>query len=111
MRKGAGPGRTRDDHLDLAAQLLAALSRARRTAELAELVGAAALSATDRQYLAFSDAFGRGLLDQGRDELRSLDETFARAWDVVSLLPRRELTMLPAAQLDAHYGAGAGSGP
>ena len=31
MRKGAGPGRTRDDHLDLAAQLLAALSRARRS--------------------------------------------------------------------------------
>ena len=110
MHKGAGPGRTRDDHLDLAAQLLAALSQARQTAELAELVGASELSATDRQYLAFSDAFAHGLIDQGRDELRSLDETLARAWNVVSLLPRRELTMLPAAQLDAHYGAVRGSG-
>jgi V/A-type H+-transporting ATPase subunit B len=106
-----GPGRTRDDHLDLAAQLLAALSRGRRTAELAELVGASELSATDRQYLAFSDAFARGLLDQGRDELRSLDESLARAWDVVSLLPRRELTMLSAAQLDAHYRAPREAGP
>ena len=40
MRRGAGPGRTRDDHLDVAAQLLAALARARRSRELAELVGA-----------------------------------------------------------------------
>ena len=30
MRHGAGPGRTRDDHLDVAAQTLAALAAARR---------------------------------------------------------------------------------
>ena len=36
--------------------------------ELAELVGAAALSATDRQYVAFATAFEQRLLDQGRDE-------------------------------------------
>jgi V/A-type H+-transporting ATPase subunit B len=111
MRAGAGPGRTRDDHLDLAAQLLAALARGRRTAELAELIGASELGPTDRQYLAFSDAFADGLLDQGRDERRSLDETLARAWEVVSLLPRRELTMLPAAQLDLHYRATGEAGP
>ena len=39
MRKGAGPGRTREDHLDLAAQVLAALARARQVRELAELLG------------------------------------------------------------------------
>ena len=39
MRKGAGPGRTRADHLDVAAQLLSALARARQVKELAELVG------------------------------------------------------------------------
>ena len=39
MRSGAGPGKTRDDHLDVAAQLLAALARARQLRELAELVG------------------------------------------------------------------------
>ena len=43
MRHGAGPGRTRDDHLDVAAQTLAALAAARRAAELAELIGAAGL--------------------------------------------------------------------
>jgi V/A-type H+-transporting ATPase subunit B len=107
MRSGAGPGRTREDHLDVAAQVLAALARARQARELAELVGATALSATDQHYLAFSAAFEQRLVDQGRDEQRSLEQTLDRAWAVLSELPRRELTMLPASQLDARYLPGA----
>jgi V/A-type H+-transporting ATPase subunit B len=103
MRRGAGPGRTRDDHLDLAAQLLAALSRARQVRELADLVGAAALSTTDQLYLAFEAAFRADLVDQGRDESRPLDTTLDRAWAVLGHLPRRELTMLSAQLLDARY--------
>jgi V/A-type H+-transporting ATPase subunit B len=70
--------------------------------ELAELVGAAALSATNRQYLAFESAIQRELIGQRPDECRTLDETLDRAWRALSVLPRRELTMLPAAQLAAH---------
>jgi len=103
MRRGVGPGRTRADHLDVAAQLLAALDRARRVRELADLVGTAALSQTDRQYLAFERAFEQTLLNQRPDETRTLDDTLDRAWQVLALLPRRELTMLPAGLLDAHY--------
>jgi V/A-type H+-transporting ATPase subunit B len=103
MRSGAGAGRTREDHLDLAAQLLAALARAQQAGQLAELVGAAALSATDRQYVAFATAFEQRLLNQGRDEHRLLEHTLDRAWQVAGVLPRRELTMLPEAQLAAHY--------
>jgi V/A-type H+-transporting ATPase subunit B len=105
MRHGAGPGRTRADHLDVAAQLLAALARARAVRELAELVGASALSATDQRYLTFAEQFEYRLIDQRPDESRSLDETLDRAWRVLSVLPRRELTMLPAALLDARYTA------
>jgi len=103
MRSGAGPGRTRADHLDLAAQLLASLSRARQVRELAELIGAAALSDTDQQYLRFETAFEQILVDQRRDEPRSLEETLDRAWQVAAVLPRQELTMIPSAQLDAHH--------
>lgn len=103
MRHGAGPGRTRDDHLDVAAQLLAALARARQVGELAELVGAAALSATDRQYLAFESAFGRDFVDQRANESRSIEQTLDRAWRVLSHLPRRELAMLAPALLDARH--------
>jgi V/A-type H+-transporting ATPase subunit B len=103
MRSGTGPDRTRPEHMDLAAQIIAALARARQTRELAELVGDAALSLTDRGYLDFADAFQAGLLAQRRDEARSLGDTFDRAWRVVSTLPRRELAMLPDAALDAYY--------
>jgi V/A-type H+-transporting ATPase subunit B len=103
MRKGAGPGRTRDDHLDVAGQTLASMSRARQARELADLVGEDALSATDRSYLAFERAADRFLLDQRGDETRTLDETLDRAWQALSVLPRRELTMLPAALVEARY--------
>ncbi|MBI3688244.1 MAG: V-type ATP synthase subunit B [Actinobacteria bacterium] len=104
MRHGAGPGRTRDDHLDVAAQLLAALARARQVRELAELVGSGALTATDRCYLTFEDAFTQVLVDQRVDEARSLDDTLDRAWRALAALPRPELTMLPATVVAAHLG-------
>ena len=71
MRRGAGPGRTRDDHLPLAAQLLAALAKARHVQELAELIGTEALTPTDRTYLTFDDAFATELVDQRSDESRA----------------------------------------
>jgi V/A-type H+-transporting ATPase subunit B len=108
MRRGAGPGRTRDDHLDVAAQVLAGMSRAREARELADLVGEDALSATDRSYLAFAEQAERHLIDQGATESRSLDATLDRAWDALAWLPRRELTMLPTALLEARLpGSGA----
>jgi V/A-type H+-transporting ATPase subunit B len=97
MRKGAGPGRTRDDHLDVAAQLLAALARARQIRELADLVGLETLSGTDQQYLTYETFFEQSLLSQGVTEDRGLEHTLDLAWQVLSALPRRELTMLPAA--------------
>lgn len=102
MRKGVGRGRTREGHGDLAAQLVASLSRSRQVRDLADLVGSTALSATDRAYLEFSAAFEHGVLDQRRDENRSINETFERAWAVTSTLPVQELTMLPAAITAAH---------
>ena len=111
MRKGAGPGRTRDDHLDVAAQTLASLARARRARELAELVGEDALSATDRLYLAFEQAVSQRLLDQRRDESHGRS---TRPWTGpgrrCAMLPRRELTMLPTALLDARYAEPAAEG-
>jgi V/A-type H+-transporting ATPase subunit B len=94
MRHGAGPGRTREDHLDLAAQVLAALARARQARELAELLGASALSDTDQHYLAFETAAEERLFDQQPTECRSLADSLDRAWDAVAALPRRELTAL-----------------
>ena len=103
MRLGAGPGRTRDDHLAVAAQLYAALARARQLADLADVVGEAGLTPHDRRFLELEAAFRGEFLDQARDEARTLDETLERAWRVLSILPRRELGMIGESLLDAHY--------
>jgi V/A-type H+-transporting ATPase subunit B len=108
MRRAGGEGRTREDHLDVAAQMLAALAAARRARELAELIGTAALSGTDRRYQALEQAYESVLVDQGRGEDRGLADTLDRAWRVLATLPRRQLTMLPTHTLDARYPAGRG---
>lgn len=107
MRHGAGPGRTREDHLEVAAQVIAALSRARQVHELAELLGETALSETDRAYLRFESTAERTLLDQGRGTSRTLGETLDLAWRALAELPRGELATLDPALLAAHLdGAG-----
>ena len=102
MRSGAGKGRTREDHLDVAAQVIAAMARARQAAELAELVGAAALSDTDRSYITYRTLIEQELLNQGPDELRSLEDTLGRAWATLAVLPPQELTMLSREFLDRY---------
>ncbi|MFF0853054.1 V-type ATP synthase subunit B [Streptomyces sp. NPDC003280] len=102
MRKGTGAGRTRADHPAVAAQLTAALARSRQVAELADLIGRAALSATDLRHLDLQNAFRDRFLAQGADEDRSLDDSLDRAWEVLLTLPRSQLGMLPADLLDAH---------
>jgi V/A-type H+-transporting ATPase subunit B len=108
MRKGAGPGRTREDHLDVAAQTMACLSRARQIRELADLIGEDALSGTDRAYLAFATDVERRVLSQRPDEARPIDETLDLVWRALALVPRRELTMLSEDVLARRYDARAG---
>jgi len=82
--------------------VLASLSRARQTRDLAELVGEDALSVTDRSYLSFADVLQRQLLDQRSDEARTLSDTLGRAWQTLTTLPRRELALLSEQMLRAH---------
>ena len=110
MRHGAGPGLTRDDHLEISAQIYGIAALARQAADLAEVVGEDALSPGDRDYLRARAALERGFLSQPLDESRSLDDTLDRAWAVASLLPRSELSMISPETLDAHY-RGAAAGP
>jgi V/A-type H+-transporting ATPase subunit B len=106
MRLGSGDGKTRGDHLELAAQLYALVAQARRVADLAEVVGADALSEGEARYLGFAEAFESGFVQQGVEELRSLEATLDRGWQVASVLPRAELTMVSEATLAARYRKG-----
>jgi V/A-type H+-transporting ATPase subunit B len=102
MRRGAGPGRTRDDHLPISAQVLALLARARQASQLAALIGVDALSITERRYLELADRFETDFVEQGSDEARTLDDTLDRAWGLVSTIPAKELTMVTPDEIRAH---------
>jgi V/A-type H+-transporting ATPase subunit B len=74
------------------------------------MVGSDALSETDQSYLRFSTALERSMLHQRRDEMRDLDDTLDRAWEALSKLPRRELTMLSRELIDEHLNKKGGLG-
>ena len=115
MHRGAGPGLTRDDHLEISAQLYGIAARARQAADLAEVVGEDALSPSDLDYLRARRAFETEFLSQPLEESRSLNDTLDRAWSVASILPRTELSMVSPDPLQAHFRPdrrdGAGSRP
>ncbi|MGZ4186740.1 MAG: V-type ATP synthase subunit B [Solirubrobacteraceae bacterium] len=111
MSHGAGPGVTREDHLEISAQLYGIAARARQAADLAEVVGEDALGPSDREYLRALAAFETNFLSQPLDESRTLEQTLDRAWDVASQLPRSELSMISPTNLDRHYRDGAAHSP
>ena len=103
MKDGIGEGYTRSDHPSLANQLYAAYARAQEVQSLAAVIGEEALSEVDKRYIAFGEAFERKFVAQGSDERRSIEQTLDLGWQVLSLLPRAELTRISEAQLAAHY--------
>ncbi len=102
MRRGAGPGHTRDDHLDIAAQVLSLLARARQAEELGALIGVDVLSITEQRYLEFAHRFEADFVAQDPHEARTLDDTLDRAWSTAAVMPVRELTMVTEQQITDH---------
>lgn len=90
-QKGIGPGKTREDHADLSNQLFGAYARGIQAKELAVILGEAALSDTDRSFVAFADAFEDRFIRQGEHEERSVEDTLRLGWELAALLPRTEL--------------------
>jgi V/A-type H+-transporting ATPase subunit B len=97
MDQGTGEGFTHADHPALAKQLYAAYARASQVRILASVVGEEGLPASDRQFLAFGDAFERRVLAQ--DAPRTLEQSMAAGWEVLKMLPRAELSRLSDEQL------------
>jgi len=90
-QKGIGPGKTREDHADLSNQLFGAYARGIQAKELAVILGEAALSDTDKAFVAFADAFEDRFIRQDAHEERSVERTLEIGWELVRLLPRAEL--------------------
>lgn len=103
--KGIGEGKTREDHADVLNQLFACYARGKEARELALILGEAALSDLDRLYLKFADLFESQFVRQGEFEDRPVEKTLELGWQLLRLLPRRELKRIRPEFLDKYYRA------
>jgi len=104
-QKGIGPSKTREDHADLSNQLFGAYARGIQAKELAVILGEAALSDTDKAFVAFADAFEDRFIRQEKDEERSVEQTLAIGWELMELLPRTELKRIKDEYIDRYMGS------
>ncbi|MDI6713265.1 MAG: V-type ATP synthase subunit B [Anaerosomatales bacterium] len=109
-QKGIGPGKTREDHADLSNQLFGAYARGLQAKELAVILGEAALSETDKAFVAFADAFEDRFIRQGKHEERSVAETLAIGWELAAMLPRSELKRIKDAYVQKYLPGASGAG-
>ena len=105
MKDGIGKEKTREDHADVASQLYAAYAQCNELRSLASIIGEEALSQRDRAYLRFGDEFETRFINQGVDENRTIEETLNIAWDLLSILPKEELTRIHREYLDKYLKA------
>jgi V/A-type H+/Na+-transporting ATPase subunit B len=100
--KGIGEGKTREDHSALSNQLFAAYARGKEAKELAVILGEAALSDEDKLFVRFSDEFEGRFVTQGEYENRSIGDTLAMGWELLSNLPRSELKRVKEEQIEKY---------
>ena len=103
MKDGTGEGFTREDHQDLSNQLFACYSAVTEARSLASVIGEEELSPVDRMYMAFGERFEKEFICQSERSSRSLAQTLDLGWQLLSMLPRSELSRVPDAVLDKYY--------
>lgn len=102
MKDGIGKGFTRDDHPNVSSQLFASVSRVQDVRALAGVVGSDELGKGDQASLAFGDRFEDRFLKQGEDEDREIGSSLDLAWDILSGLPKEQLTRVSMEELRKH---------
>ncbi len=100
--KGIGKGKTREDHADLMNQLFAAYSRGKEAKELAVILGEGALSEEDKAFAKFADLFEDKYVRQGEYENRTIDETLLLGWQLLTIVPVRELKRVRDEYIDKY---------
>lgn len=89
--KGIGRGKTREDHSDVFNQIFAAYASGLEARELEAILGEAALSEIDKIFYKFANEFEKRYINQGEYENRTIFETLDLSWDLLKMIPVREL--------------------
>ena len=92
MHKGIGKNKTQDAHMQLSNQIYSAYSEGIRLENLKNIVGQDALSQRDQKYIQFKTRFETDFLSQ--KEKRTISETLFIGWNLLSILPKDELTKI-----------------
>jgi V/A-type H+-transporting ATPase subunit B len=100
--KGIGKEKTREDHADLMNQLFAAYARGKEAKELAVILGEGALSDEDKAFAKFSTVFEDKYIRQGEYENRTIQETLQLGWDLLTMIPVKELKRIRDAYIEKY---------
>jgi V/A-type H+/Na+-transporting ATPase subunit B len=100
--KGIGEGKTREDHADLYNQLYAAYARGKEAQELATILGEAALSAEDQNYMNFANQFESRYISQGYYDNRTIEQTLDLGWELLSMFENSELKRIDQELIDKY---------
>ena len=102
MKDGIGEGYTRKDHPNWSSQLYAAYSRVEYVRSLASIIGAEELTDTDKAYMRFGEEFENTFVRQSFSEDRSIRDTLRIGWELMSILPERELTRVSREEIEKY---------
>jgi len=102
-KDGIGEGKTRADHSHWASQLFAAYAHVQDVRALASVIGEEELSEVDQRYVRFGQAFEREFVNQGSMENRTIEATLEIGWQLLSMLPKEELTRVSQDELQQYY--------
>ena len=103
MKDGIGEGYTREDHQALANQLFSCYAAVGDARALASVIGEDELSPLDKKYLEFGKAFEERFVGQGEEENRTILETLDLGWELLGMLPKKELDRVDTKLLDKYY--------
>ena len=103
MKEGIGAGMTREDHPQWNDQMYAAYAEGVDLRGLVAIVGEEALSDRDRLFLKFADEFERRFVNQGRYEDRDIEYTLDLGWELLSMLPEKELTKVERTFIEKYH--------
>ena len=87
----------------MADQLYGLYAKAQDAKSLSAIVGAGALSESDKSYLKFGDDFESKFLKQEFYERRTIEDTLNIGWDLLSEVPEGELTRVKKEYVEKYY--------
>jgi V-type H+-transporting ATPase subunit B len=95
MKSAIGKGMTRDDHPMVSNQLYANYAIGKDNQQMKAVVGEEALTVEENRYIDFLENFEKKYIAQDRYENRTIFDSLDKAWELLRIIPRDELSKIP----------------